>query len=109
MFFIYSQLILVLRISCIENGAECTMRGIPDIEHNDKKKCLPRFHVELFQKYAPVQRFISPIPGILTTFFSNLLDGRFVTSTTSRGETQMKLSNRVSDSKPGNIGGFSTW
>ena len=85
------------------------MRGIPDIEHNNKKKCLPRFQVELFQKYAPAQRFTSPIPGILPTFVIELLGGRFVTPTTSRGENQMKLSDRVSDSKPGIFGGFATW
>lgn len=85
------------------------MRGIPDIEPIDTKKCLNRFQGDLFRKYAPVQRLISVIPGKLTTFFIKFREGRFVTSTISPGENQRNLFDMVSDSKAGIFGGFSTW
>ncbi len=109
MLFIYSRLILVNLISCIENGAEFTMRGIPYSEHKDKKKCLTRFQVDLFRKYAPVQRLLFPIPAILRTIFIKFSQGRFVISTPSQGENQGELSDTVYDSKPGNFGGVVTW
>ncbi len=85
------------------------MKGIPDIEPIDTKKCLTRFQADLFRKYAPVQRLISLIPGILTTFFIKFIEGRFETSTISPGENQRSLPGMVPDSKSVIFGGFTTW
>jgi hypothetical protein len=109
MVFIYTQLILVTRNSCAENGAEFTMRGIPDTEPIDKKKCITRFQVAPFRNYAKVLLLIPPIPDILTTFFIIVIKGRFVTSITSPGGNQGELPDRVSDPRPGNSGGVAPW
>ncbi len=85
------------------------MRGITDIEPIDKKKCITHFQVDLFRKYTLVQLLISPIPGIMTTFFIIFIKGRFVTSTMSPGENQRELSDRFSDPKSGNFEGGAIW
>jgi hypothetical protein len=108
MFFIYTQLIMLIKISCIENGAGFTMKGITDIEPVDKKKSIARFQVDLFRKYTPVQLLISPIPGKMATLFIIFMKERLTTSTMSPGGNQRVLS-RVSDSKSGDFGGIAAW
>jgi hypothetical protein len=85
------------------------MRGIPDAETVNKKKCILRFQMDIFRKYNLVQLLISPIPGILTTFFIIFIIGRLVTSTMSPGKNQRVLSEMTPDSKSGNSGGAAPW